>query len=160
MILLSNKNSRESLIAIFKRGFFATLTIWLCSTAIADNIEIKRHIPDIRLAPGDDKTNYQIVGYKTNSLSLELRKGTTVDLLTIATTKQLGLPKIEFPKDNLPDAQKIKIGRLLFFDRRLSRNKTMSCAMCHIPEQGFTSQRSTGLSALKAVGLSAMHQLF
>jgi cytochrome c peroxidase len=33
---------------------------------------------------------------------------------------------------------KIRLGRKLFFDRRLSRNNTMSCAMCHVPEQGFT----------------------
>ncbi|MDH3597835.1 MAG: c-type cytochrome, partial [Rhodospirillales bacterium] len=26
-----------------------------------------------------------------------------------------------------------------FFDRRLSHNGTMSCAMCHVPEQGFTN---------------------
>ena len=25
-------------------------------------------------------------------------------------------------------------------DRRLSPNRTMSCAMCHVPEQGFTAQ--------------------
>jgi cytochrome c peroxidase len=24
-------------------------------------------------------------------------------------------------------------------DRRLSRNGTMSCGMCHVPEQGFTT---------------------
>jgi len=24
-------------------------------------------------------------------------------------------------------------------DRRLSHNNTLSCAMCHVPEQGFTS---------------------
>jgi cytochrome c peroxidase len=28
---------------------------------------------------------------------------------------------------------------LLFFDRRLSHNNTFSCAMCHVPEQGFSS---------------------
>ena len=34
--------------------------------------------------------------------------------------------------------QKI-LGRRLFLDRRLSLNNTISCAMCHIPEQGFTN---------------------
>jgi len=34
---------------------------------------------------------------------------------------------------------KIALGRKLFYDRRLSLNNTFSCAMCHIPEQGFTS---------------------
>jgi len=33
----------------------------------------------------------------------------------------------------------VELGRKLFFDRRLSANGTMSCGMCHVPEQGFTS---------------------
>ena len=35
-------------------------------------------------------------------------------------------------------AERIALGRKLFMDRRLSRNGTMSCGMCHVPEQGFT----------------------
>ena len=42
----------------------------------------------------------------------------------------------------------VELGRKLFMDRRLSSNNTMSCAMCHIPEQGFTA---TGLGT--ALGL-------
>ncbi len=49
----------------------------------------------------------------------------------------LGLPAVLEPKDNPATAEKIALGRKLFFDRRLSSNGTMSCAMCHIPEQGF-----------------------
>lgn len=32
----------------------------------------------------------------------------------------------------------VALGRKLFMDRRLSPNDTMSCGMCHVPEQGFT----------------------
>ena len=42
------------------------------------------------------------------------------------------------PDDNPLTAARIRLGRKLFFDRRLSHNNTMSCAMCHVPEQGFT----------------------
>lgn len=49
----------------------------------------------------------------------------------------LGLPKVPVPETNPVTPAKVRLGRKLFFDRRLSRNKTMSCAMCHIPEQGF-----------------------
>jgi cytochrome c peroxidase len=35
-----------------------------------------------------------------------------------------------------------ELGRKLFFDRRLSFNGTMSCAMCHVPSQGFTTNTS------------------
>ena len=51
----------------------------------------------------------------------------------------LGLPAVPAPADNPPTAEKIALGRKLFFDRRLSFNNTMSCGMCHIPEQGFTN---------------------
>jgi cytochrome c peroxidase len=51
----------------------------------------------------------------------------------------LGLPAVPIPPHNPPTAAKVELGRKLFFDRRLSFNGTMSCAMCHVPEQGFTS---------------------
>ncbi len=54
-------------------------------------------------------------------------------------TATLGLPALEVPADNPVTAQKVALGRKLFFDRRLSPNGTMSCAMCHVPEQGFTA---------------------
>ena len=47
---------------------------------------------------------------------------------------------MEIPENNPLAQEKILLGRQLFFDRRLSHNNTLSCAMCHIPEQGFTSQ--------------------
>lgn len=54
-----------------------------------------------------------------------------------AATPPPGLPPL--PPADRPDAARIELGRHLFFDRRLSVNGTMSCAMCHVPEQGFTS---------------------
>jgi cytochrome c peroxidase len=45
----------------------------------------------------------------------------------------LGLPRLPAPATALAD-----LGGQLFFDRRLSINGTLSCAMCHVPEQGFT----------------------
>lgn len=51
----------------------------------------------------------------------------------------LGLPALPVPADNSLTKEKVDLGRRLFMDRRLSHNNTMSCAMCHVPEQGFTS---------------------
>ena len=42
--------------------------------------------------------------------------------------------------------EKIDLGRLLFFDRRLSGDGTMSCATCHIPEMGFADGQAIGLN--------------
>ena len=48
----------------------------------------------------------------------------------------LGLPRRNIEQKESPMAN---LGGELFFDRRLSINNTISCAMCHIPAQGFTS---------------------
>ena len=53
-----------------------------------------------------------------------------------------GLPPLQRPADVVLDRSRIELGRKLFFDRRLSFNGTMSCAMCHVPEEGFTSNAS------------------
>jgi cytochrome c peroxidase len=53
-----------------------------------------------------------------------------------------GLPPLRLPSDVSLDPRRIELGRKLFFDRRLSFNGTMSCAMCHVPEEGFTSHAS------------------
>jgi cytochrome c peroxidase len=58
--------------------------------------------------------------------------------LARVTTPPLGLPAVPIPADNSLTAAKVRLGRKLFFDRRLSLNNTMSCAMCHVPEQGFS----------------------
>ena len=49
----------------------------------------------------------------------------------------LGLPPLPAALAEPPAAQ-VALGEKLFFDRRLSANGTLSCAMCHVPAQGFT----------------------
>jgi cytochrome c peroxidase len=92
------------------------------------------------LRPGDDKSGYASGQYQTHSVALAQRKGQPADLLKLALNPPLGLPNVPAPKDNPLSREKIELGRKLFYDRRLSLNNTFSCAMCHIPEQGFTSQ--------------------
>jgi len=55
----------------------------------------------------------------------------------IKDNERLGLPEMLHPADNQPTNDKVELGRKLFMDRRLSHNNTFSCAMCHVPEQGF-----------------------
>ena len=40
--------------------------------------------------------------------------------------------------ENPPDAAEVALGRMLFFDKRLSGDATLSCADCHSPEQAWT----------------------
>jgi len=89
--------------------------------------------------PGDNKDGYDTNKYITNSLSLDERKGKKSDLIQYVTLKQLGLPAVEIPDNNPISREKIELGKKLFFDRRLSLNNTVSCGMCHVPEQGFTN---------------------
>lgn len=47
------------------------------------------------------------------------------------------LPAVRVPQDNPMSAQKVRLGRLLFFDPRLSGDGSTSCASCHVPELGW-----------------------
>lgn len=42
------------------------------------------------------------------------------------------------PADNLLTKDKVELGRLLFFDKRLSKNNTIACASCHLSKFAFT----------------------
>ncbi|MCP4003841.1 MAG: c-type cytochrome [bacterium] len=64
----------------------------------------------------------------------------SLDLMSYAERPPLGLPPLPVPEDSPLTRSRIALGRKLFFDRRLSLNGTISCAMCHIPEQGFTNR--------------------
>jgi len=54
-----------------------------------------------------------------------------------------GLPKPPAPPDNPPTRAKAELGRLLYFDKRLSRDFTVNCATCHNPRKGWTDQLPT-----------------
>jgi cytochrome c peroxidase len=89
--------------------------------------------------PGDYKQGYAGPDYQTNAQSLQSRRGVRADLMANMDPPPLGLPSVPVRVDNPITPAKIELGRLLFFDRRLSHNNTISCAMCHVPEQGFSS---------------------
>ncbi len=87
--------------------------------------------------PGDVRDGYERADFATRSVSLQLRRGREADLLAVLEVPPLGLPRIPVPDDNALTVEKVRLGRKMFFDRRLSANNTLSCAMCHIAEQGF-----------------------
>jgi len=47
---------------------------------------------------------------------------------------------------------KVDLGRALFFDTNLSKNKTQSCATCHNPEYAFTDNRDNGIEKMASLG--------
>lgn len=47
------------------------------------------------------------------------------------------------PADNQPSAARVELGKMLFFDPRLSRNGNTSCASCHNPGLGWSDGLAT-----------------
>ena len=89
---------------------------------------------EARVGPGDYRQGYEKNSYRTRSQKLAAGPGVATDLARLAGNPPPGLPAITAP----PAAALIDLGRRLFFDRRLSRNSTLSSGMCHVPEQAFT----------------------
>jgi cytochrome c peroxidase len=58
---------------------------------------------------------------------------------------------VVIPADNPLTNEKIELGRLLFFDKRLSQDNTIACASCHLAKFGFTDGKpvSTGIRGQK-----------
>ena len=53
-----------------------------------------------------------------------------------------GFPRPSVPRDNPMTAEKVELGRYLFYDRRMSVNGRKSCAGCHRQELAFTDGRA------------------
>jgi cytochrome c peroxidase len=59
-----------------------------------------------------------------------------------------GFPTPPVPADNPMTSSKVELGRLLFYDTRMSVNGTTSCATCHKQELAFTDGRPVGRGAM------------
>jgi cytochrome c peroxidase len=68
-----------------------------------------------------------------------------------APKEPLGLQPITWPSDNPYSPAKAELGRILYFDKRLSADGTVSCATCHDPKFAFTDGAavSTGIRGQK-----------
>jgi cytochrome c peroxidase len=64
----------------------------------------------------------------------------------------LGLPEVVALKDNPPTMAKIELGKMLYFDPRLSLSGTLSCATCHDPSLGYSNAAPTAVGHNHAVG--------
>ena len=53
------------------------------------------------------------------------------------------------PEDNAMTAEKVALGRQLFFDTRLSGDGQLSCYSCHVCEKGLTDGRPTAIGAFE-----------
>jgi cytochrome c peroxidase len=60
--------------------------------------------------------------------------------------------KVPSPKVNPLTKDKIKLGKLLFFDKRLSISDDISCASCHDPKLGWSDGRAKSIGDKGRVG--------
>ena len=63
-------------------------------------------------------------------------KATVVKKATVPVP--LGLLPVDWPADNMYSSEKAELGRLLYFDKPLSKDNSISCASCHSPEHAYT----------------------
>jgi cytochrome c peroxidase len=64
------------------------------------------------------------------------------------------------PADNAYSESRSELGRKLFFDAAMSRNYTVSCASCHLPEFAFSDTSAFSAGDLGAAGTSNTPPLF
>jgi len=62
------------------------------------------------------------------------------------------LPAAPIPADNPQTDAKIRLGKQLYFDKRLSADSTISCATCHIPQTGWAHHAPTDTGIRGQVG--------
>lgn len=62
----------------------------------------------------------------------------------------IGEQLIDLPEP--PTPERVRLGRWLFFDKRLSADNTISCATCHRPENGFSEPTATSTGIKGQVG--------
>ncbi|MEW5854565.1 MAG: cytochrome c peroxidase [Myxococcota bacterium] len=56
-----------------------------------------------------------------------------------AVPTPLGLPELPDSADNPTTAAKVALGHALFFDKRLSKDDSMACVGCHLPDKGWAT---------------------
>lgn len=73
-------------------------------------------------------------------------------LVAAALVIPLGLDLyMPVPDENPVTADKVALGRELFFDRRLSVDQSISCATCHRPDRAFSDGRPVAIGVRKSV---------
>jgi cytochrome c peroxidase len=56
------------------------------------------------------------------------------------------------PEGNPVTEEKVALGRRLFHDRRLSRDRSIACASCHDPDRAFTDARPLAIGVQRRLG--------
>lgn len=61
-------------------------------------------------------------------------------------------PQMQIPDDNPMTKEGVELGRKLFYETRLSRDNSISCSSCHLPENGFSDPNKFSIGVDGAIG--------
>jgi len=61
-------------------------------------------------------------------------------------------PKMFWPSDNKPTADRVQLGRTCFYSNELSVNRNISCSSCHDPAYSFTDRRPLSVGSDGSLG--------
>lgn len=64
----------------------------------------------------------------------------------------VGLPALTIPENNPMTAEKVELGKMLYFDKRLSKDGTVACATCHDPKTAWAEPHPTSTGIGGQVG--------
>lgn len=78
--------------------------------------------------------------------------GTPTEGTATQANVSLGLPAVPVPQDNPMTDEKIELGKMLYFDKRLSKDGTIACATCHDPKMAWTEHEATSTGIGGQVG--------
>lgn len=74
-------------------------------------------------------------------------------LLALVISIPLGLDLyLPVPESNPLSVEKVELGRRLFRDRRLSRDRSIACSSCHDPDRAFSDGRPVAIGIDRQVG--------
>jgi len=64
----------------------------------------------------------------------------------------MGLPALTIPENNPMTPEKVELGKMLYFDKRVSMDGSVSCATCHDPTMAWAEREPTSTGIRKQVG--------
>jgi cytochrome c peroxidase len=84
-----------------------------------------------------------LIHIQLNAQDQNAKPKTSVNIHSLGPQKLGNLPPVDFPPNNPQTDLKILLGKQLYFDTRLSKDNTISCATCHNPAMGWSDAGPT-----------------
>jgi cytochrome c peroxidase len=86
---------------------------------------------------------FELFLFRINAQDQPAKAITSVNVHSLGPQKLGNLPPVVVPPNNPQTTLKILLGKQLYFDTRLSKDNTVSCATCHSPTMGWSDAGPT-----------------